>query len=45
MKKLDKISKNANQFEITDDNKIIIMSDCHRGAGNNDESILIHLKN
>ncbi|HHW46581.1 MAG TPA: serine/threonine protein phosphatase [Clostridiales bacterium] len=33
MKKLDKIYKSANQINIDDKSKIILMSDCHRGDG------------
>ncbi len=34
MKKLDKIFKNAHRQKIDETTKIVIMSDCHRGAGN-----------
>lgn len=34
-KKLDKIFKTSKKIEIDDNTKIVIMSDCHRGAGDN----------
>lgn len=38
MNKLDKIYKKSRRMEINDDTKIVIMSDCHRGSGNNDDN-------
>lgn len=35
MNKLDRLFKKAKQLEIDDDSKFIIMSDCHRGSGDN----------
>lgn len=35
MKKLDRLFKKAKRIEIDDDSKFIIMSDCHRGSGDN----------
>lgn len=34
-KKLDKIFKKSERLTINDNTKIVIMSDCHRGAGDN----------
>jgi len=34
-KKLDKIFKNADRLFIDDKTKLVIMSDCHRGSGDN----------
>lgn len=38
LKKLDKIFDNAKRMKIDDNSKIVIMSDCHRGTGNNDDN-------
>ena len=35
IKKLDRIFKNAKKIKIDDKTKLVIMSDCHRGNGNN----------
>lgn len=35
MNKLDKIFKNSSKLNINDNSKFVIMSDCHRGAGDN----------
>ena len=40
MKKLDKLFHNSEQIEISDNSKIVIMSDCHRGAGDNFDNFL-----
>ena len=34
-RKLDKIFKSAKRLSIDNNTKIVIMSDCHRGAGDN----------
>lgn len=34
-KKLDKLFKNSKRLDINDNTKIVIMSDCHRGIGDN----------
>lgn len=39
-KKLDKIFKKTKKLKIDDNTKIVIMSDCHRGAGNNYDNFL-----
>lgn len=40
IKKLDKIYNNAKRIKIDDSSKIVIMSDCHRGAGDNFDNFL-----
>ncbi len=40
MKKLDKLFKKSRRLKIDDKSKIVIMSDCHRGAGNNDDNFI-----
>ncbi|MBR1376215.1 MAG: metallophosphoesterase family protein [Bacilli bacterium] len=35
MSKLDKIFKNSKKYHIDDNTKLVIMSDCHRGTGDN----------
>lgn len=35
MSKIDKIYKKSKRMEISDQSRIVIMSDCHRGAGDN----------
>ena len=35
MKKLDKLFANSKRIEIDDNSKLVIMSDCHRGSGDN----------
>ncbi len=40
LKHLDKIYENAQRITIDDATKIVIMSDCHRGAGNNFDNFL-----
>ncbi|MGN1379643.1 MAG: metallophosphoesterase [Bacilli bacterium] len=39
-KKLDKVFKNAKRFHIDDNSKFVIMSDCHRGAGNSYDNFI-----
>lgn len=39
-KRLDNIFKNARRIEIDDDTKLVIMSDCHRGAGNSYDNFI-----
>ena len=39
-KKLDKIFENSEKLSIDDNTKLIIMSDCHRGDGNNYDNFL-----
>ena len=39
-KQLDKIFKNSKQLIINDNSKIVIMSDCHRGAGDNYDNFI-----
>lgn len=39
-KKLDKIFKNSKNMTIDDNTKIVIMSDCHRGIGDNFDNFL-----
>lgn len=39
-KKLDKIFKNSKRMTIDDNTKIAIMSDCHRGSGNNYDNFI-----
>lgn len=38
--KLDKIFKNSKELVIDDNTKLVIMSDCHRGAGNNYDNFI-----
>ena len=38
--KLDKIFEESKQLSINDDTKIVIMSDCHRGAGDNYDNFI-----
>lgn len=38
--KLDKIFKDAEKLKIDDHSKLVIMSDCHRGAGDNDDNFI-----
>lgn len=38
MKRLDKIYEKAKRLTIDDKTKLVIMSDCHRGAGNNEDN-------
>lgn len=40
IKKLDKVYNNSMRIKIDDLSKIVIMSDCHRGAGNNFDNFL-----
>ena len=40
MKKLDKIFYNSKRISIDEDLKIVIMSDCHRGAGDNQDNFI-----
>lgn len=39
-KKLDKIFKNSKIIHIDDNSKLVIMSDCHRGAGDNYDNFI-----
>lgn len=39
-KKLDNIFNNSRKLKINDNNKFVIMSDCHRGAGNNHDNFI-----
>lgn len=39
-KELDKIFKNSKRINIDDNTKIVIMSDCHRGIGDNFDNFL-----
>lgn len=39
-KKLDKIFITSKKLKINDNSKIVIMSDCHRGVGNNHDNFL-----
>lgn len=39
-KKLDKIFENSKQITIDNNTKIVIMSDCHRGAGDNYDNFI-----
>ena len=39
-KKLDKIFKKSKIMEIDDNTKLVIMSDCHRGAGDNFDNFI-----
>lgn len=39
-KKLDKIFKNSDKLLIDNNTKIVIMSDCHRGAGGNFDNFI-----
>ena len=38
IKKLDKIFKSSKKITIDDNTKLVIMSDCHRGNGNNHDN-------
>ncbi len=38
MKKIDKVFKEAKRIKIDKKSKIVLMSDCHRGAGNHDDN-------
>lgn len=38
--KLDKIFKKSKRLDIDDKSKLVIMSDCHRGAGDNDDNFI-----
>lgn len=40
MNKLDKIFKHSKKINIYDTSKIVIMSDCHRGIGNNHDNFI-----
>lgn len=40
MAELDKIFSKSKRIKITDESKFIIMSDCHRGAGNNYDNFI-----
>jgi len=40
MNKLDTLLKNATKITIDNDTKLVIMSDCHRGIGNNSDNFL-----
>lgn len=40
VRQLDKIYKNSRRIKIDDSTKIVIMSDCHRGAGDNYDNFL-----
>lgn len=40
VRQLDKIYKNSKRIKIDDSTKLIIMSDCHRGAGDNFDNFL-----
>ena len=39
-KRLDKLFKNSKKMNIDDNSKIVIMSDCHRGSGNNHDNFI-----
>ena len=39
-KKLDRIFKKSKRIPINDNTKIVIMSDCHRGSGNNHDNFI-----
>ena len=39
-KKLNKIFTNSKRLPINDNTKIVIISDCHRGSGNNYDNFL-----
>lgn len=39
-KKLDKLFKNSRRLQIDDSDKLVIMSDCHRGAGDNYDNFI-----
>lgn len=38
--KLDKVFRNAKRISIDDYSKLVIMSDCHRGSGDNDDNFI-----
>lgn len=40
MSSLDKIFNNSKRIKIDDNSKIVIMSDCHRGSGNNHDNFI-----
>ena len=40
LKGLDRLYSNSNKIKIDDSSKLIIMSDCHRGAGDNFDNFL-----
>ena len=40
LKKLDKLFKKSSKIHIGSNSKIVIMSDCHRGAGNNFDNFI-----
>ena len=40
MKKLDKLFKNSKKIKIDDSSKFVIMSDCHRGSGDNYDNFI-----
>ena len=40
IKKLDKIFKSSKRIRIDDSSKLVIMSDCHRGAGDNFDNFI-----
>lgn len=40
MSKIDKIFNNSKRIKIDDNTKLVIMSDCHRGSGNNHDNFL-----
>lgn len=40
MKKLDKLFSSSKTIDIDKNSRIVIMSDCHRGDGNNEDSFL-----
>lgn len=40
MKKLDKLFKNSKKIIIDDNSKFVIMSDCHRGSGDNYDNFI-----
>ena len=40
MRKLNKIFSSSPKIDIDKKSKIVIMSDCHRGEGNNDDNFL-----
>lgn len=40
MKKLDKLFKQSKRIKIDDSSKFVIMSDCHRGSGNNHDNFI-----
>lgn len=40
MKKLDKLFKHSKKIKIDDNSKFVIMSDCHRGSGDNYDNFI-----